>query len=113
MTRRQRVLRSDATYAVRIPATGKANHRSSGQAKDPEHFDLGQDVDHREHAPGSATLKQGFAGVDAPASYSLSLSSVRTERRTSVCMNTQFPSKGEIVRQWHVVDADGAVLAPI
>src|ERR1700732_3237266 len=25
-------------------------------------------------------------------------------------MNTQFPSKGEIARQWHVVDADGVVL---
>jgi len=25
-------------------------------------------------------------------------------------MKTQFPSEGEIVRQWHVVDADGQVL---
>jgi len=25
-------------------------------------------------------------------------------------MKTQFPSKGEIARQWHVVDADGQVL---
>ena len=25
-------------------------------------------------------------------------------------MNTHFPTKGEIVRQWHVLDADGAVL---
>jgi large subunit ribosomal protein L13 len=25
-------------------------------------------------------------------------------------MNTQFPSKGEIVRQWHVLDAQEAVL---
>jgi len=25
-------------------------------------------------------------------------------------MKTQFPSKGEIVRQWHVVDAEGQVL---
>lgn len=25
-------------------------------------------------------------------------------------MNTQFPSKGEIVRKWHVLDADGQVL---
>ncbi len=23
-------------------------------------------------------------------------------------MKTQFPSEGEIVRQWHVVDADGS-----
>ncbi len=28
-------------------------------------------------------------------------------------MNTQIPSKGEIVRQWHVVDADGLVLGRI
>ena len=32
------------------------------------------------------------------------------ERRESVSMNTQFPSKGEIVRQWHVLDAQDAVL---
>ena len=25
-------------------------------------------------------------------------------------MNTQFPSKGEIARQWHVLDAEGQVL---
>jgi len=25
-------------------------------------------------------------------------------------MNTHFPTKGEIVRQWHVLDADGVVL---
>ena len=25
-------------------------------------------------------------------------------------MNTQFPSKGEIARQWHVLDAEGEVL---
>jgi large subunit ribosomal protein L13 len=25
-------------------------------------------------------------------------------------MNTHFPSKGEVVRQWHVLDADGMVL---
>jgi large subunit ribosomal protein L13 len=25
-------------------------------------------------------------------------------------MKTQFPSKGEIARQWHIVDADGQVL---
>src|SRR5271165_3386830 len=28
-------------------------------------------------------------------------------------MNTQFPSQGEIVRQWHVVDAEGQVLGRI
>ena len=28
-------------------------------------------------------------------------------------MNTQFPSKGEIVRQWHVLDAEGQVLGRI
>jgi len=28
-------------------------------------------------------------------------------------MNTEFPSKGEILRSWHVVDADGAVLGRI
>ena len=28
-------------------------------------------------------------------------------------MNTQFPSQGEIVRQWHVVDADGQVLGRV
>jgi len=28
-------------------------------------------------------------------------------------MKTQFPSKGEIVRQWHVVDADGMVLGRV
>ncbi|MEO8662032.1 MAG: 50S ribosomal protein L13 [Bryobacteraceae bacterium] len=28
-------------------------------------------------------------------------------------MNTEFPSKGEIIRSWHVVDADGAVLGRI
>src|SRR5947209_4983241 len=32
------------------------------------------------------------------------------ERSTSVCMNTEFLSQSEIVRQWHVVDADGVVL---
>jgi large subunit ribosomal protein L13 len=28
-------------------------------------------------------------------------------------MNTEFPSKGEIQRNWHVVDADGAVLGRV
>ena len=28
-------------------------------------------------------------------------------------MNTQFPRKGEIVRQWHVVDAEGKVLGRV
>jgi large subunit ribosomal protein L13 len=28
-------------------------------------------------------------------------------------MKTQFPSEGEIVRQWHVVDADGQVLGRV
>ncbi len=28
-------------------------------------------------------------------------------------MKTQFPSQGEIVRQWHVLDADGQVLGRI
>jgi large subunit ribosomal protein L13 len=28
-------------------------------------------------------------------------------------MNTEFPSKGEIERSWHVVDADGAVLGRV
>jgi large subunit ribosomal protein L13 len=28
-------------------------------------------------------------------------------------MNTQFPSKAAIVRQWHVVDADGMVLGRV
>jgi large subunit ribosomal protein L13 len=28
-------------------------------------------------------------------------------------MNTQFPSKGEIVRQWHVLDAENAVLGRV
>src|SRR5918911_2769540 len=28
-------------------------------------------------------------------------------------MKTAFPSKGEIARQWHVIDADGAVLGRI
>jgi large subunit ribosomal protein L13 len=28
-------------------------------------------------------------------------------------MNTHFPSKGEIVRQWHVLDAGGAVLGRV
>src|SRR5579884_1359913 len=28
-------------------------------------------------------------------------------------MKTQFPSQGEIVRQWHVVDADGLVLGRV
>lgn len=28
-------------------------------------------------------------------------------------MNTQFPSQGEIVRQWHVVDAEGQVLGRV
>ena len=28
-------------------------------------------------------------------------------------MKTQFPSKGEIVRQWHVVDAEGQVLGRV
>jgi len=28
-------------------------------------------------------------------------------------MNTQFPRKGEIVRQWHVIDADGKVLGRV
>jgi len=28
-------------------------------------------------------------------------------------MNTEFPSKGEIQRSWHVVDADGAVLGRV
>ena len=32
------------------------------------------------------------------------------ERRKSVCMNTRIPSKGEIVRQWHVLDAQDVVL---
>src|SRR5438552_4575564 len=35
---------------------------------------------------------------------------VSLERRTSVLMKTQFPSPGEIVRQWHVVDAQDQVL---
>src|SRR5438477_3396510 len=35
---------------------------------------------------------------------------VSLERRTSVFMKTQFPSPGEIVRQWHVVDAQDQVL---
>src|SRR5713226_4667558 len=35
---------------------------------------------------------------------------VSLERRTSVLMNTQFPSKGEIVHQWHVLDAGDQVL---
>ena len=28
-------------------------------------------------------------------------------------MNTQFPSKGEIVRQWHVLDAEDLVLGRV
>src|SRR5258708_37815684 len=28
-------------------------------------------------------------------------------------MNTQFPSKGDIVRQWHVVNAEGLVLGRV
>ena len=28
-------------------------------------------------------------------------------------MKTEFPSKNEIVRQWHVIDADGAVLGRV
>jgi large subunit ribosomal protein L13 len=28
-------------------------------------------------------------------------------------MKTEFPSKNEVVRQWHVIDADGAVLGRV
>ena len=30
-----------------------------------------------------------------------------------VSMSTEFPSKNEIVRKWHVLDADGAILGKL